>query len=168
MGSRRLNGVRNLAIGVVIVAACLIFYPADLAAKLPAAGFVLALVLATSFIPEVGSRNRPSLKTTRNEAKGRAIAQLPAAASVDPKRPLLAVPRTGEALIHMIVVPGDLDEMPILIRPEFKWGRRYKVLAVADFAELRRWLQERDFGVLPQSEFSDELGVQLFGKDWRG
>ena len=161
---------RYLTVMSLILIGLVIFYPADLGTKLRGAAFSFALVLGTSFIPELGrNRKKQPHDEMRAEAEARAIEELPAAASIDVMRPLLAVHRTGDGpiTIYMIIVPRIQGEVPVMIFPEHKFGRRLEIVELPDFAHLRRYLNEHKLRVVPQSGLADELGPTLFGDDWR-
>lgn len=159
-----------LALFAVIAVGLVIFYPADLDSKLVAAGLSFTALFAASFIPPLGKRKRQSLDQMREEANARAIAELPAVNRIDPTRPLLVVgPSSGRPpRVLAIVIREAVDDVaPIFLVPEYKVGRKFEMSTFSDFAQLREYLEEHELRVVPQSAFSDELGVKLFGKDWR-
>lgn len=160
---------RSLTVPVLILIGLFIFYPADLGAKLTGAAFAFAVLLGTSFIPDLGRKKKRPLDEMRVEADARALEELPSAASIDVMRPLLAVHRTdaGPITIHMIKVPMIHGEVPVMTYPEHKFGRRVEIVELPDFAHLRKYLNEQHLRVVPQGGLADELGPKLFGDDWR-
>lgn len=155
---------------VAVVAAILVVVvPDDFWTKVRAAVFVIVVALIGSFVrvPKQGSTG----KTAAADAVKRAVDELPAIAKIDMTRPLLAVERGGARAgqVYLIVLPAEGDQTrEFVIVPAAMRGRgRLGAEGFESAAALQGQLKVRDIGVIPQSDFSDRLGAELFGSDWR-
>jgi hypothetical protein len=176
---RRATGWMSERAPVLIVVAVVlflfsIFNEADLGTKLRAGTLVFAFALAASFI-RVPQDVKPRVRSNAlREAAAKALREVPARARINPDRPWLAVEPRGVRqlpLIYLVEIVREEDGSElILLLPDpslYRFLRRPGVAVFADMAHLRQDFDRRNMGVLPQGEFSDKLGVELFGADWR-
>jgi hypothetical protein len=162
---RRLPGILVILGGLLVL---VLFHPADMGLKIGAASVIAAIVVAGSF---VGVDVTPRPQTRRqmfSDAESRRTSALPAVASLDLNRPILAIAVTGEgdATIYLVLLE-DAGKGRVIVVPATVRGRPPEGLEYESVAEARRALQRLGAGVLPQSDFSDKVATSVFGADWQ-
>lgn len=152
-------------LGPCVILAVVMDYPAD--AKWRAFAAVAVLVCASSFIG-VRAELADSVDARLREVAVSGLAPLGRLESIDPGRPVLLFPAPAEkptGLVFCLSIPAVRDQPFVLMSRSRRQDPR--PAAFSSFEELREHAASRGLLAAPQTEMSDRIAADLWGRDWR-
>jgi hypothetical protein len=162
---RRLANVLVVLAGLLLLA---LFYPAAVGVKIGVALAIALVVVAGSFVAVDVAPRPPTRRQMFSAAKERPSSELPAVAKLDLNRPILAMRVTGDGEPTMYLLALERAGLGrVAIVPATTRGRPPEGAEYDSVAEARRSLRRMGAGILPQSDFTDEVAAVVFGSDWR-